>query len=196
MQMQERVYAPLMGNAFKKAARLALPMLGVAVLALFANDVRLLYTSGRTVVPWFGVLVGFISPPADYFKPLKEVEVRSDRTEYRIEFKHKYYGGHSVEFTFPGKMDITDSMETGMSFRCSFRDAAGCLLQTNTIDNFVAYSDGRGSIGGTIAKYEVPKNLPIDDEVILCVEIDGSSRRKFFRDHPKATLSVVKTSDE
>ena len=83
-----------------------------------------------------------------------------------------------------------------LSFRCSFRDSAGCVLQTNTIDNFVAYSDGRGFIGGSIAKYEVPKNLPIDDKLTLCVEIEESSRRKFLRNHPMATLSVVKTSDE
>ena len=185
-----------MGMVFKKSARLALPMLVVAVLALFVNDVRLLYTTGRTVVPWFGVLVGLISPPADYFKPREELEVRPDQTEYRAEFKHKYYGKHSVEFTFAGEMDITDSMETGMSFRCSFRDAAGRLLRTNTVDNFVAYSDGRGSIGGSILKYEVPQDLPIDDKLTVCVEIEGSSRRKFLRNHPRATLSVVKISDE
>ena len=185
-----------MGMVFKKSARLALPMLVVAVLALFVNDVRLLYTTGRTVVPWFGVLVGLISPPADYFEPRVEVEVRPDQTKYIIECSHKYYGGHSVEFNFPGKMDVTKSMETGMSFRCSFLDSAGCILQTNTIDNFVAYSDGRGSIGGSIAKYEVPNNLPIGDKLTLCVEIEECSQRKFLRNHPMATLSVVKTSDE
>jgi len=185
-----------MGKTFRKSTRLASLMLVVAVFALFVNDVRLLYTTGRTVVPWFGVLVGFINPPADYFEPRAEVEVRPGQTKYFIECSHKYYGGYSVEFNFPGKMDITESMETGMSFRCSFRDSAGCVLQTNTIDNFVAYSDGRGFIGGSIAKYEVPKNLPIDDKLTLCVEVDGSSRRKFLCNHPMATLSVVKTSDE
>ena len=185
-----------MSKAFKMLARLALPMLVVAIFALFVNDVRLLYTTGRTVVPWFGVLVGFINPPVDYFKPRVEVEVRPDQTKYIIECKHKYYGGYSVEFTFPGTMDVTESMETGMSFRCSFRDSAGHLLQTNTVENFVAYSDGRGSIGGSLVKYEVPKNLPIDDKLILCVEIDGNSSRKFLYNHPMSTLSVVKTSDE
>ena len=52
-----------MGKAFRKSARLALIMLVVAVLALFVNDVRLLYTTGRTVVPWFGILVGFTPRP-------------------------------------------------------------------------------------------------------------------------------------
>ena len=185
-----------MGKAFSTSARLASLMLVVAVFALFVNDVRLLYTTGRTVVPWFGVLVGLINPPDDYFKPRVEVKVRPDQTRYVIECSHKYYGGHSVEFSFPGKMDITESMETGMSFRCSFRDSAGRLLQTNIIDNLVAYSDGRGIIGGTIAKYEVPNNLPIGDKLTLCVEIEECSQRKFLRNHPMATLSVVKTSDE
>ena len=140
--------------------------------------------------------MGYIYPPDDYFLPRKEATVSAEQSEYRIEYTNKYNGGYSVEFRFPGKMEITESVKTDLSFRCTFLAADGRTLRTTKIDNFVAYSDRRGSIGGAIAKYEVPKDLPINDKLILRVEIYGNSRRKFFYEHPKATLAVVKTSDE
>jgi len=185
-----------MRMVFQKSVRLFLPMFVIAACGVLANDIRLFYTTGRTVVPWVGVILGYINPPDDYFVPRGEIAVVSEQSEYCVEYTNKYNGGYSVEFMFPGKMEITESVKTDLSFRCTFRATDGRTLRTTKIDNFIAYSDGRGSIGGAIAKYEVPKDLPIDDKLILRVEIDGSSRRKFFYDHPKATLVVVKSSDE
>ena len=185
-----------MGKIFKKLAWLVPSMLVVTVLALFVNDIRLLHTTGRTVIPWFGVLIGFVNPPKDYFMPCGEAQVHADQTEYRIKFRHKYYGGYSVDLNFPGEMEITESINTGLSFRLSFIDASGRTLRTATVDDFVAHSDGRGSVGGSIARYEVPEDLPIEDELTLSVSIYGSSRSEFLRSHRTASLVVVKDSDE
>lgn len=181
---------------FQKSARLFLPMFVIAACGVLANDIRLFYTTGRTVVPWIGVILGYINPPDDYFVPRGEIAVITEQSEYFVEYTNKYNGEYSVEFRFPGEMEITESVKTDLSFRCTFLAADGQTLRRTTIDNFIAYSDGRGSIGGAIAKYQVPRDLPIADKLILRVEIDGSSRRKFFYDHPKATLAVVKSSDE
>ena len=179
----------------RKVIWFALSTVPLLVVSLFAYDTYRLYMNGRTTIPVLGVLLGFINPPADYFISRGGVALQSGEREYKIVYTHKYYGGYSVELSIPGEIDITEKINTCLSFDCTYYDSEGYLTRHAISTNLVLHSNGRGSIFGVIDKYEVPENLSIDETWDLRVKIHGDAK-SFLEGHQNATISIEKASDE
>lgn len=172
-----------------------LAILPIMAVILFVCDVYRLYTVGRTIVPQFGMLIGFFNPPNDYFLPRGKVKMHRNKNEYTIEYTHKYYGGYFVEVRFPLDTEVTEKIKTEMSFGCSYFDNENRLVRSVIVSDLIFHSDGRGSVFGIIDKYEVPRDLSIQGTwkiVISCYGVSESMFDKF----EGAIVSVKKSSDE
>ena len=171
---------------------ISLPLLATV---LFLYDTYRMYMYGRTIIPQFGVLIGFFNPPGDYFKPRGKAVLCVEKSEQAIEYTHKYYGGYLLEVKFPGDMEVTEKINSGLSFDCSYYDKDGQLIRHRTLTNLVFHSNGRGSVFGIIDKYDVPKDLSIYGTWNLVVRMYGDVQ-SFLGANRNITLSIVKSSDE
>ena len=165
------------------------------IMGLFFLEIERFYATGRTLVPQIGILIGLFNPPDDYFISRGNVDLCSKKSEYRIAYTHKYYGGYFLEVKFNGHMGVTEKIRSGLSFECYYYDKKGELVRQTITSNLVFHSNGRGLIFGIIDKYDVPKDLSIYENWNLLVRVKGDMV-SLFENNPTISLSIEKSSDE
>ena len=171
-------------------------MLPFFIMGLFFFfEVKRFYATGRTFIPQIGILIGLFNPPDDYFISRGNVDMCSNKSEYRIEYTHKYYGGYFLEMKFPRDMEVTEKIKSGLSFECCYYDKKGEMVRQTATSNIVLHSNGQGKIFGIIDKYDVSKDLSVYEYWNLLVRVKGDMAA-LFKKYPNISFSIEKSSDE
>lgn len=164
-----------------------LPVLVVTGLYLFRAPIQ----QGRFLAD-LGPVLSLVFPPDDLYEPLAATSLRSGKQHYRLEFRHRYVGHHSLEISIPGGAPIS---KLGQDLQVLFEvsNGTGVIFRSGPAGG--TWFRGRDDHGLHFTRYAVPGDLPVAEPLSAAVSISGDLER-FLQGRENATLGITKVSDE
>lgn len=167
-------------------------------VVIFIHDIQAHLNNKRPWVPFYEFVFDLAIPLEERTSALATVPIGRERVLTKV--RHVKRGNYSIGIMIPDKVNNFTPVEADIRLRCDFIAKNGDVL-------FQICSDGEfkklwsccmGKQGGSneiYCKYNVPKDLPLDDELQLCITIEGEID-KFLDLYPAAILTVDKYSDK
>ena len=122
-----------------------------------------------------------------------------DREKVTIKVTHVRRGKHSIGIWIPDKMDDFTPVGPDIKLNCNFLNKHGGKVFEIPSDHFAknwTWCRGeRGGSGEVYCIYSVPKDVPLDEELTLQINVSGAVK-SFLQAYPNAIFTVDKHSDK
>lgn len=180
-------------------------LLGVVLMAfvgvfvfILLHDIYVYSKNQRTWLPFYERCFGMAAPIDGKSGVFATVSFDSDKTSVKV--THVQRGNHSIGIWIPDKKNDFTPVGADVELNCTFLDKSGKAIFQIHSDNMSKklWTWCRGSRGGSkeiYCKYSVPKDVPLDEEVLLEISVTGKVN-DFLRQYPGAAFSVDKYSDK
>ncbi len=169
---------------------IGIPTILVGLLFAFKGPIQQGKLLKNTTI---GPFLNLISPPSDLYFPLASIKMEPEKTEYILSFSHKYLGNHALTATSPKPVKEANPIYSDISITLSISDGAIKLLsmEPNKANQFF----GRTDYGAFLARYKVPKDLPVSKPLTATVIISGNLSG-FLERRGATFLTIKKFSDQ
>ena len=139
-----------------------------------------------------GPILSLVFPPEDLYVPLAVKELAKGRTEYTLDFGHKYVGYHAVEISVPGNAPF-GKIEPELQVLLEVFEGDKLLYRDGPVKGSGYW--GRNDHGLHFTRYSVTEDLPVSRPLTGKVTISGDLNR-FLEGREGATIGITKVSDE
>ena len=139
-----------------------------------------------------GPILSLVFPPEDLYVPLAVKELAEGRTEYTLDFGHKYVGYHAVEISVPGNAPF-GKIEPELQVFLEVFEGDKLLYRDGPVKGSGYW--GRNDHGLHFTRYSVTEDLPVSRPLTGKVTISGDLNR-FLEGREGATIGITKVSDE
>ncbi len=140
-----------------------------------------------------GPLLNLVAPPPDLYHPLCTIDLEPGKTEYTLDFSHKYLGNHALMVSSPKPSREERPDYSDIAVTLSVSDGEKALL--NIGPERAGQFWGRTDYGALLARYKVPGDLPVSRSLVGTVNISGDLDR-FLERRGNTTLKIQKFSDQ
>ena len=139
-----------------------------------------------------GPILSLVFPPEDLYVPLAVKELAEGRTEYTLDFGHKYVGYHAVEISVPGNAPF-GKIEPELQVFLEVFEGDKLLYRDGPVKGSGYW--GRNDHGLHFSRYGVPKDLPVSRPLTARITVSGNLD-VFLKGREGATIGITKVSDE
>jgi hypothetical protein len=121
----------------------------------------------------------FFSPlniPKDFYIPVLDFSLEPNKYHYEVEFRNKYVGEKDLVITTPYDEKLYGEMVGGKGYIpnmevCLKIMASNKILWQATSANHLKPMDSGTEIGFIFADYQCPRDLPIDEDLMLVLDV-------------------------
>ena len=139
-----------------------------------------------------GPILSLVFPPEDLYVPLAAKELAEGRTEYTLDFGHKYVGYHAVEISIPGNAPF-GKIEPELQVLLEVFDGDKLLYRDGPVKGSGFW--GRSDHGLHFKRYNVTEDLPVSKHLTARITVSGNLDA-FLKGREGATIGITKVSDE
>ncbi len=185
-------------NKRRKIIGVILLVLVGLFISIFLHDLHAHFNNRRPWVPFYEWCFGLLIPVEGRSSIFAVVPFDSEGVTVKV--VHVRRGNHSIGIWIPIKMDDFTPVGPDVRLNCNFLDRYGkVIFQVHSDSTFKKlWTWCRGDRGGSsevYCKYSVPEDVPLDEELVLQINVSGEVR-SFLRAYPNAIFTVEKYSDK
>ena len=181
----------------QKVVGLILMMLGGVYVFIFAHDLKAHLNNQRPWIPFYEWCFGLAIPAEGRSSVFATMPFDSEKSNIKV--IHVRRGKHCVGIWIPDKMDDFTPVGPDIKLNCKFLNKQGRKVFEIPSDHFAknwTWCRGeRGGSGEVYCIYSVPKDVPLDEELTLQINVSGDVD-SFLRTYPNAFFTVEKYSDK
>lgn len=179
---------------FRVCGGIGFVLCGIFV-GILCHDIHAHFSGGKLFTPFYETVLGLVAPVKKGERFIAGAAFEMNCTELKV--KHRRKGVYAIGFVIPEKVNDFTPVEFDVKLTCSIYKYDGALLK-ELPERCRIYSGvwtwlrgGRGGSKVWYFKYEVPMDLPLNEELTIKIAGDGEIG-SFLKRYPCAKVCIAK----